>query len=53
MKKYSPKEETDMKKIKQGDLNGISIIIYRGDFEKSDYSDYNSEDSDIENAVGS
>ena len=53
MKKYSPKEETDMKKITQGDLNGISIIIYREDFEKSDYSDYDSEDSDIENSVGS
>ena len=53
MKKYFPKEETDMKKIKQGDLNGISIIIYREDFEKSDYSDYDSDDSDIEDAVGS
>ena len=53
MKKYSPKEETDMKKIFQGDLNGISIIIYREDFEKTDYSDYDSEDSDIENSVGS
>ena len=53
MKKYSPKEETDMKKIKRGDLNGISIIIYREDFCKDEYSDYDSEDSDIENAVGS
>ena len=42
-----------MKKIIQSDLNGISIIIYREDFQKTDYSDYDSEDSDIENAVGS
>ena len=53
MKKYSPKEETDMKKIKQGDLNGISIIIFREDFCKDEYSDYDSEDSDIEDSVGS
>ena len=53
MDKHNPKEETDMKKINQGDLNGISIIIHREYFEKSDYSDYDSDDSDIENSVGS
>ena len=53
MKKYSPKEETDMKKINRGDSNGISIIIFREDFCKDEYSDYDSEDSDIEDSVGS
>ena len=53
IKKYSPKEEADIKKRKRGDCNGISIIIHREDFEKTDYSNYDSEDSDIENLVGS